>query len=123
MIVDDDTIVVVNTSSCNMQTAKGIIRRDPRHMIHLKWQLNLGAAGPDLNRRCQDYLIERERKWRVALEGKIEKLREGRTGGGKGGKDAAPRAGFCPFGCGLPGWTAALVVVICTCLVQRAAVR
>ncbi|GFO46452.1 hypothetical protein PoB_007295700 [Plakobranchus ocellatus] len=91
MIVDDETIVVVNTSSCNMQTAQGVIRRDPRYMVHLKWQLSLRGAGQELNKLCQITFEERERKWRARLAQQIDDpfRGEGRKDASRQGRNKA----------------------------------
>ncbi|GFS22086.1 hypothetical protein ElyMa_001608700 [Elysia marginata] len=123
MIIDDKTIVVVNTSSCNMQTANGITRRDPRYMVHLKWQLNLGAAGPELNRLCLVNLETRERNWRARLAQQMEDLQEGKRGASKGGKDSATTLSICLVGGIFRQWAAVISLTICAKFIEKAVVK
>ena len=121
MIVEDETIVVVNTSSCNMQTAKGIMRRDPRYMMHRKWQLNLSAASPELNRLCRIDLQDRESNWRARLAQQMEDLHEGRRSASKGAEAGAETLGVRLFQSDFHAWITVLVVsvwrqVICWCV-------
>ncbi|RUS72643.1 hypothetical protein EGW08_019600 [Elysia chlorotica] len=93
MIIEDKTIVVVNTSSCNMQTARGIMVQDPRYTVHRKWQLNLSAASPELGKLCRANLEEREKFWRARLAQQMEDLTESRRGASRGASGGAQRVG------------------------------
>ncbi|XP_059170416.1 uncharacterized protein LOC131951963 [Physella acuta] len=74
MIKDHSTLIVVSTSSCNKETAEGILRGEERYLPHLKWRLDLNTAGPEVSARCTKIYDHNENRWKEKLIEKIEHI-------------------------------------------------
>ncbi|CAG5135163.1 unnamed protein product, partial [Candidula unifasciata] len=73
MIVNAETVVVVNTSSCNTQTALGILQGKPKFLLHLKFLLYLNAADKDVDVVCRQISKNNEKKWLAQIKHNIER--------------------------------------------------
>ncbi|KAH9525705.1 hypothetical protein Btru_002113 [Bulinus truncatus] len=71
MYIDSKTVVVIRTSSCNKQTADGILRKEEKYLPHLQWLLRLDAADPDVREECRRLYYDQEVKWQEELNSEV----------------------------------------------------
>lgn len=67
MYIDSQTVIVIRTSSCNKQTADGILKREDKYLPHLHWLLRLDTGDPDIRDECQRLHHDQEVRWQEQL--------------------------------------------------------
>lgn len=62
-LVVNNTLVVIKTSACNLETATGILKRQEPYLHHSHFWLNLGEGERRLHEACDQFYSAQEEAW------------------------------------------------------------